>query len=333
MKVLVTGASGFVGSALLRRLAADPALEVLAAYRNGPPAVAPPATPIVVGDMSPETDWEPALAGVDCVVHLAARVHVMHDTAGDPLAEFRRANVACTLRLARQAVECGVRRFIFVSSIKVNGEATAPGGAFGAADLPAPQDAYGISKHEAEKALFDFSAKSGLEPVVIRPPIVYGPGVRANFRSLMKWLARGVPLPLGAIDNRRSLVALDNLVDLIATCVRHPAAAGQIFLAADGEDLSTAELARRLGRALGRPARLLRVPPTLLQKTATFLGRGAVAQRLCGSLRVDSSKARQRLGWIPPLTVDEGLQRAANDYLGAQRCEANRLPTAQYPSR
>ena len=246
------------------------------------------------------------------MIHTAARVHVMHDAATDPLSEYRRVNVQGTLHFARQAAAAGVKRFVFLSSIKVNGEATQVGQTFMADDAPAPQDPYGISKMEAEAGLREISAQTGMDVVIIRPPLVYGSGVKANFAAMMRWLSCGVPLPLGAIThNRRSLVALDNLVDLIVTCITHPAAANQTFLVSDGEDLSTTDLLRRMGQALGKPARLLPVPPALLKLGAALLGKPELAQRLCGSLQVDISKTRQLLGWCPPLSVDEGLRRAA----------------------
>ncbi len=308
--VLVTGASGFIGGALVDRLLAE-GVPTVAAVRR-------PLTGgrmIAVGDIGPRTDWRAPLAGVDCVVHLAARVHVMDERAADPLAEFRKVNVDGSLALARQAVAAGVRRFIFVSSIKVNGEGTAPGRPFAADDALAPADAYGISKLEAERSLLALAAEAGMQMVIIRPVLVYGPGVKANFRSMMSWLSKGVPLPLGAIHNRRSLVALDNLVNLILTCMNHPAAAGQVFLVSDGEDLSTTELLRRMGAALGRPARLQPVPAAWLDGAARLLGKGAVAQRLCGSLQVDIEKTRGMLGWTPPVTVDEALRETARHFL------------------
>lgn len=315
MTVLVTGATGFVGQALVGRLAAD-AVPVRAAVRN--PVQLAGAQVVAVGDIGPRTDWRTALAGVDCVVHLAARVHVMREQAADPLAEFRKVNVDGTLALARQAAAAGVRRFIFISSIKVSGESTAPGRPFAADDVPAPVDPYGISKLEAERGLSALAAETRMEVVIIRPVLVYGPGVKANFRSMMAWLRRGMPLPLGAIHNQRSLVALDNLVDMIVTCLDHPAAAGQVFLVSDGEDLSTTGLLRRMGVALGKPARLLPVPATWLGGAARLLGRGDVAQRLCGSLQVDIEKTRRLLGWTPPVTVDEALRKTARHFL-AQR--------------
>lgn len=265
--------------------------------------------------MTPETNWSPALHGVDVVVHAAARVHVMQDMAIDPLAEFRRINVAGTLNLARQANATGVRRFIFISSVKVNGEATDTEGFYFADDVPAPLDAYGISKMEAEQGLRRISEETGMEIVIIRPPLVYGPGVKANFLTMMQWLWRRVPLPLGAIHNKRSLVALDNLADLIVTCVDHPAAKNQTFLVSDGEDLSTTQLLRRMAEALHKPARLISVPVPLLQLGATLIGKPEVARRLCGSLRVDIAKTRQLLRWSPPVSMAEGLRITAEHWL------------------
>jgi nucleoside-diphosphate-sugar epimerase len=233
----------------------------------------------------------------------------MDDGAIDPLTEFRSVNVAGTLNFARQAARAGVQRFLFISSIKVNGEQTPLGGCFTADDAPAPEDSYGISKWEAEQGLQQGARETGMEVVIIRPPLVYGAGVKGNFASMIKLVAKGLPLPLGAIHNRRSLVALDNLVDLIVTCIDHPAATNQVFLAGDGEDLSTSELLRRVGATMGRPARLLPVPAGLLQLGAKVLGKQAMAQRLLGSLRVDIAKTREILGWEPPLSVDEGLRR------------------------
>jgi nucleoside-diphosphate-sugar epimerase len=313
MRILVTGGSGFLGQALLARLRTDPACEVRSAVRRPGPSGLPGQ--VLVGNLASDTDWGQALEGVDVVVHAAARVHVMQETALDPLAEFRRVNVEGTLSLARQAAGAGVKRFIFISSIKVNGEGTAPGRPYTADDRPAPTDPYGISKHEAEQGLTQLAGAAGIEVVIIRPVLVYGPGVGANFLAMVRWLHRGIPLPLGALDNRRSLVAVENLSDLIARCLDHPAAANQTFLVSDGEDLSTTALLRRTATALGTRARLFPVPAAALGMGARLLGRGQVAQRLCGSLQVDIGKTRRLLGWSPPLGVDEALERMARGFL------------------
>ena len=313
MATLVTGVNGFVGSALCARLRRDGvsvrgAVRALSSKLDGSEVFA-------IGSLSSDTDWTEALKNVEQVVHLAARVHVMNDKCSDPLAEFRRVNVEGTVALARQGAVAGVRRFVFLSSVKVNGEFTEAGQPFTADDVPAPEDPYGVSKHEAEQLLRQIAAETGMEVVIIRPPLVYGPGVKANFESMMRWLARGVPLPLAAVtQNRRSLVALDNLVDLIVTCLHHPAAANQTFLVSDGEDLSTAQLLKRMGAAMGHPERLFYVPPALLKLGATVLNKPGIYQRLCGSLQLDIAKTRQLLGWTPPVSVDEGLRRAAEGF-------------------
>lgn len=323
MKVLVTGANGFVGHAVLRQLHAMGSVQAVGSVRRAEAFDGGEASVVTVGDLSEQTDWSLALAGVDAVIHAAARVHVMSDAELNPLAKYRRVNVQGTLHLASRAAAAGVHRFVFISSVKVNGETTPdPNPSFTGArdqfhadDTPAPQDPYGISKMEAEQGLRDIAAQTGMEVVIIRPPLVYGPGVKANFRVMMQWLAFGLPLPMGAVThNRRSLVALDNLVDLITTCITHPAAANHTFLVSDGEDLSTADLLRRMGLALGKRARLLSVPPAVLKLGAAIVGKRELAQRLCGSLRVDTSKTRQVLGWAPPLSVDEGLKKVAEGY-------------------
>ncbi len=304
MTILVTGANGFVGKALCRTLTLC-SYNVRGSVRHECDDL---PDQVVVGDIGPDTDWNKALVGVDCVIHLAARVHVMADKISDPLAEFRRINRDGTVRLAEQAALSGVRRFIYLSTIKVNGEITLDQ-PFSADERPAPLDPYGISKAETEEQLLALTTKTGMEVVIIRPPLVYGPGVQANFLKMMQIVVRGIPLPFGAINNKRSLVSLDNLVDLIITCINHPAAANQVFLAGDGEDLSTTDLLRRLGMALGKPARLYPSPHWLLELGLKILGKGDMAQRLCGSLQVDISKARDLLGWHPPITVDEGLRK------------------------
>ncbi len=269
--------------------------------------------------MLPDTDWTYALTKVDnTVIHLAARAHIMSDTAANPLTEFRLVNTAATLNFAHQAAAAGIRRFIFISSIGVNGNQTSniP---FSTEDTPNPVEPYAISKHEAEIGLRQIAQETGMEIVIIRPPLVYGANAPGNFGRLLSIAAKGIPLPLGAVHNQRSLVALDNLIDLITVCINHTAAANQTFLVSDGEDLSTADLLKRLRAALGRPARLLPVPASWLHKVASLLGKGDIAQRLCGSLQVDISKTRNLLDWTPPVSVDQALRQTAQAYLQNQR--------------
>ncbi|MGE0100403.1 MAG: UDP-glucose 4-epimerase family protein [Hydrogenophaga sp.] len=307
-RILLTGGTGWVGGALLKALR-ERHPDTLVAARVA--TVHADARSVLVGSIDGSLVWPKALNDREVVVHLAARVHVMRETASDPLQAFRAVNTEGTLRLARLAAQAGVRRFVFVSSVKVNGESTTGRKPFNVSDMPSPQDPYGISKAEAERGLRQIAADTGMEVVIVRPPLVYGPGVKANFAALMRWLQRGIPLPLGAVtDNRRSLVALDNLVDLLLTCVDHPAAANQTFLVSDGEDLSTTALLQRLGQAMGKPAGLLPVPPSLLRWGAAAVGKADVAQRLLGSLQVDIAHTRETLGWAPPISVDEGLRRA-----------------------
>lgn len=313
--IVVTGATGFVGGAVLERLSALANFELIAAVRKPVSALSGRATSVHVAGLEADTDWREALQATNVVIHCAARVHVMDDQSSDPLVEFRKVNVEGTLNLARQAAAAGVKRFIFVSSIKVNGEGVAPGHSYKADDVPAPMDPYGTSKLEAEQGLRVIAAETGMEVVIIRPVLVYGPGVKANFLSMMRWLNKGVPLPFGAIYNKRSLVALDNLVDLIVTCIDHPAAANQVFLVSDGEDLSTTELLSKMAAALGKPARLLPLASRLLEVGAAMLGKQALAQRLCGSLQVDISKTRELLGWSPPVSVDQALRKTAEHFL------------------
>ena len=303
-RVLITGGHGFVGNALFERLGAE-GCDPLRVSRQ---ALGP--GDLAVGEIDLTTDWSEAFIDCAVVIHLAARVHVMQDTATDPLTAFRTVNVDGTLNLARQAAAAGVKRFVFISSLKVNGEVTQPGHAFTEADVSSPQDAYGQSKQEAEQGLRQIASTTGMEVVIIRPPLVYGPGVKANFASLMRAVQRGWPLPLGAVLNQRSFVALDNLVDLIVTCITHPRAANQTFLVSDGKDLSTPDLIKRMARAMNRPARLMPVPVWALKAGASLLGKGDEVQRLCGNLQVDISKARSLLGWVPPVSVEEGLRRA-----------------------
>ncbi|MEP0003463.1 MULTISPECIES: SDR family oxidoreductase [Marinobacter] len=306
--VLVTGASGFVGRYLSKTLLIREDVSLTGAVRVVGPYDFPSSVP--VGEINEETDWSLALPNKQVVVHTAARVHIMNDEVADPINAFRQINVAGTLNLARQSAEAGVRRFLFLSSIKVNGEETPLGTPFTASDSPMPKDDYGTSKMEAELGLLKISRETGMEIVIIRPPLVYGPGVKGNFATMVELVKRGVPLPFGSIRNKRSLVGLDNLVDLVITCIDHPAAANQVFLAGDGVDLSTTDLFRGIAGALGKSPRLIPVPPGLLKFGATMLGKRAVAQRLLGSLQVDISKARDLLGWRPPVSVEEGLASA-----------------------
>jgi len=318
-RILLTGATGFVGHAVYERLKAENRSLIIACRQAPSSTTGRPEFLFHQAELAKDTDWSPALKDIDTVIHAAARVHIMNDDAKDPLAEFRAVNVDGTLGLARQAADAGTRRFIFISSIKVNGEGTRLGNPYTAEDVPGPADPYGISKMEAEQGLTAIATATGMEVVIIRPVLVYGPGVKANFRSMMHWLNKSVPLPLGAIDNKRSLVAIDNLVDLIVTCIDHPAAANQIFLVSDGEDLSTTELLRRMAMALGKPARLLPVPSLLLRAGARLVGKNNIAQRLCGSLQVDIGKTRSLLEWNPPMSVDEALKRTAKSFKSSSR--------------
>jgi len=318
MKILVTGASGFLGTGLLSRLLSDSAYEVAIASRR--PSGRVGVEEFLVADLKRDTSWAVALARVEVLVHTAARVHIRaEDEASDPLAVYRAVNVEGTLNLAQQAASAGVRRFVFVSSIKVNGESTEPGCPFSADDPPNPGDPYSISKMEAEQQLRAVASRTGMEVVIVRPPLVYGPGVKANFLSMMRWLGHSIPMPFGLIQNQRSLVALDNLVDLIVRCIDHPAAANQTFLVSDGDDVSTPELFRRLGEALGNPAILLPVPSVWLTVSARLLGQPGLAQRLCGSLQVDISKTRAMLGWEPPCSMQDELQKTVEAFRGEAR--------------
>lgn len=309
--ILLTGATGFVGGAILNRLHNEKKHPVVAVIRGESRLQVQGVPTVRIGTFDGDTQWKENLASSDVVIHSAARVHVMNDAEADPLAAFRKVNVEGTLNFARQAAASGVRRFIFISSIKVNGEGTTPGAAYTADDAPAPVDPYGISKMEAEQGLRKLAAETAMEVVIIRPVLVYGPGVKANFLNMMRWLDKGIPLPFGAIYNSRSLVALDNLVDLVLTCINHPAAANQTFLVSDGDDLSTTALLSKMAKALHKPARLIPVPSWILQGGATLLGKKGLSQRLCGSLLVDITKTRTLLGWTPPVSVDEALAATA----------------------
>ena len=306
MSVLITGANGFVGRALCAVLSAEGySLKPVVRRSSDLPGA------MCMVDLSAHTDWRELLTGCSAIVHLAARVHVMHDTAGDPLALYRATNTDATLNLAHQAAQAGVKRFIFVSSIKVNGEGCDV--AYRETDVPVPEDPYAISKWEAEQGLWRIATETGIEVVVLRPPLVYGPGVRANFRRLLDTVARGWPLPLGAIDNRRSLLYLGNFVDAIRLCIEHPAAVGQTFLIDDGQPVSTPHLIRSVAHAMGRSARLLSVPVPLLRAAAHVLGKCAAFDRLAGSLWLDSATIRNSLGWVPPYSLQAGLAETVAD--------------------
>ncbi|SMH57902.1 UDP-glucose 4-epimerase family protein [Azospirillum agricola] len=316
MRVLVTGANGFVGRALVPLLA-ERGHHVRAAVRKAGTVVPDAAETVAIGDIGPDTDWHRALDGIDAVAHLAARVHVMKDTAADPLAAFRAVNTDGTRRLAEQAAASGVRRFVYLSSIKALVDESQPR-PLDEATPADPHSPYGVSKLEAEQALAGIAADSGLEVAVIRPPLVYGPGVAGNFRSLLKLVASGLPLPLGGLDNRRSLIFVGNLADAAALCLTHPGASGGHFLVHDGQPLSTAELVRAIGTAIGRPARLVPLPAGLLALGARLAGKQAVYDRIAGSLTIDDRAIRDRLGWRPPHDPASGL-RATAEWFKASR--------------
>jgi len=312
-QLLVTGGSGFIGQSLLRKLSLYPELRLFTLMRGHNPTL-PKGIVQIQGSFLDVSAKAIGLSDIDVVVHTAALIHKTNGSSSDLLSEFRKVNVEGTLNLARKAAKSGVRRFIFISSIKVNGEFTLPGKPFTPYDQFSPQDFYSVSKCEAEIGLYSLAEKTGMEVVIIRPPLVYGPGVKGNFSSILRILKKGIPLPLGAVHNKRSLVALDNLLDLIVTCIDHPNAANQTFLAGDGDDLSTTELLQRLGKGLGQSPRLIPIPVGLLTFVAVLLGKRTMAQRLCGSLQVDISKAREMLDWVPPITVDEGIRRAVEGF-------------------
>ncbi len=309
--LLLTGASGFVGGAVLK-VAQQRGMMIRPVFRSFASAKELSGA-VYVSSLDGDTDWSSALKGVDVVIHAAARAHVMHRDALDLLTEYRRINVQGTINLARQSVDAGVKRMVFISSIGVNGAETF-NKPFSVYDKPAPHSPYAVSKLEAEQGLLALASETGMEIVIIRPPLVYGPNAPGNFGSLMYWLDRGVPLPLGAVShNRRSLVGLDNLVDLILTCVEHPKAANQIFLVSDGEDLSTKELLKRLTIAMNSPTYLFSIPVGFLAFLAKLFGKRAIAQHLLRSLQVDIRETCELLNWAPPMSVDEGLRKAAKE--------------------
>jgi nucleoside-diphosphate-sugar epimerase len=315
--LLVTGASGFVGSALCAALSAAD-IPFRRALRELPEDPAHRAeNDVSVGRYGADTDWTRALEGVSGVIHLAARTHVMREEASDPVAAYREVNVQGTLGLARSAAAAGVRHFLFLSSIKVNGERTGRR-AFTASDPPAPEDAYGMTKWQAEQALAGIAAENGMGLTVLRPPLVYGPGVKGNFLALMQAVYRGLPMPLASIDNRRSLIYVDNLVSAILACVENRSRETRTFLVSDGEDVSTPELVRRIGVALGREARLFPMPVGVLRVAGRLSGRGAQTDRLCDSLQVDSAAISAALGWMPPFSVARGLEASARWFRAIQ---------------
>lgn len=305
-KVLVTGANGFVGRHLCPYLLSQ-GYSVRAAVRQTQPDWTI-CEQLAVGDISASSDWSGALEGVDCVVHLAGRAHVMRELADAPLTLFRQVNVEASRRLAQQAAEAGVKRLVYLSSIKVNGERSTER-PLRADDQAAPEDAYGLSKWEAEQALRAIAEQAELSLVIVRPVLVYGHGVKGNLQSLARWIRRGLPLPLGLVDNRRSLVSIQNLLDFLTTCLQHPAADGEVFLVADGDDLSTPELIRRLAQAMGVSSRLLPMPLSILRLIGKISGRSAAIERLCGDLQVDIEKNRQLLGWTPKVSVEAALKQ------------------------
>ena len=305
--MMVTGANGFVGRALCAELL-NRGHSVRALVRPGASLDVAGCEITRVSGIAPDTDWADVLQGITTVVHLAARVHVMRDDATDPLAEFRSINVAATEHLARAAAAIGVKRLVYVSSIKVNGEATQGNRGFSESDVAYPQDPYGISKWEAEQALHRVAAETGLEIVIVRPPLVYGPNVKGNFAQMLKVLAKDIPLPLASLRNARSLIYVGNLVDALIACATHPAAIGQTYLVSDGEDVSTPALLRQLGAAMMHPAHLLPCPTVLLQLGGRLLGKSEQIERLIGSLRIDSGKIRRELNWIPPFSLQQGLR-------------------------
>ena len=313
----MTGATGFVGqhlvNALLRKKKQVRACVRGRRYKSY--SESPLVELSLVEDLSQVASWEKALRDVTVVIHTAARVHIMEDKEADPLAEFRKVNTEGTLNLARQAAEQGVSRFIFISSIKVNGEMTSIGQPFRTTDNTIPTDPYGLSKYEAEQGLLRIASETDMEVVIIRPPLIYGPGVKANFASMMKWVSKGVPLPLGAVYNNRSLVALENLIDFIIHCIAHPKAANEVFLVSDEEDISTTQLLKKVAKALGKKANLLPIPVSLMSFAATLIGKKSVAERLFGSLQVDSAKARDLLDWKPVVKMDEQLRKTAEVYI------------------
>ncbi|MBI5436567.1 MAG: SDR family oxidoreductase [Nitrosomonadales bacterium] len=312
MKFLVTGASGFIGQFLCSEL--HNRGQTVRAMMRSLRIPLSHAEIVLIGEINSKTEWSNALQEMDVVIHLAARVHVMRDTAADQLVEFRSVNTVGTEHLARCAAASGVKRLVYVSSIKVNGEETHEGQKFSGADMPAPQDPYAVSKWQAEQALHRVASETGLEVVIVRPPLVYGPGVKGNFWQMLDVVARRAPLPFASVHNRRSLVYVGNLVDALITCAAHPAAAGQTYLVCDGEDVSTSDLLRQMAVAMSVPSRLFPCPLMLLRLAGKLTGKSQQLERLLGSLQVDGDKIRRDLNWVPPFSLQQGLQATAEWY-------------------
>lgn len=319
MKILVTGANGFVGLPLSQYLTAA-GHQVVGAVRSHDSlsVVNSKICLKVIGDISEITDWQDCLGGVEHVIHLANRAHVMDEQSSNPLALYRKVNTEGTLNLARQAAAAGVKRFIFISSIKANGEWSIAGQALTSNNQHVPVDPYGLSKYEAELGLKLIAEHTGLEVVVIRPPLIYGPGVKANFLKMMQWVEKGIPLPLGDIQNQRSMLGLDNLIDFIELCLTHANAPGQTFLVSDDYDVSTTELLKEISSAMNRPSRLLSIPQSFIEKSLILLGQRHICDRLCGSLQLDISLTKRLLSWKPPHTFKNQLSKTALDYLSSR---------------
>ncbi len=311
-KIILTGASGFVGSEIKNKIPKEKL--ILLGRRNSDEQYE-----FVFSNLDKDWQYSNVFENVACVIHCAARAHIMHDEIDNSYDLYHQINVDGTLNLAKQAAINGVKRFIYISSIKVNGESTAKAAKFTERSIPSPEDAYGLSKLTAENRLRELSINSGMEVVIIRPPLVYGPGVKANFASMMGLLSKGLPLPLGAVKNKRSMVALDNLVDLIITCIDHPKAANQTFLVSDDQDVSTTELLQKMAHAFGKKARLIPIPMSWIQGAASLLGKKAVADRLCGSLQVDITHTKETLGWKPPVTMEQQLAKIATSMQASLR--------------
>ncbi|MDC5850441.1 SDR family oxidoreductase [Vibrio europaeus] len=316
MKILVTGSTGFVGSRVVD-LAIAKGEDVYGVVRRISDS-ATSSRQVLVPDILSYKNWKETLEGIDCVVHCAARVHQMNEPEKDALLAYRNVNTKATITLAKEAEKAGVKKFVFVSSVKVNGEFTEPGSCFSSVVAHPPTDPYGLSKYEAELELLKLSNETDLDVSIIRPPLVYGPGVKANFLSMMKWVDKGIPLPLGAINNSRSLVFVDNLADLILTCCSTPKAAGEVFLVSDNFDISTSQLLMIIASAMNKPNRMLPIPVFLIKSAAKVLGKGEVARRICANLQVDVSKTMKTLDWAPPVSFAQGIEKTVSHFLNSK---------------